>query len=86
MVVLQTIDRFEASASMNVVSARGGVFDDITLVELADIEAASSERKIRNGSLLISLRTIATRFLTTSIYWKMVVCMLLLLTKMIRRH
>ena len=45
MVVLQTIDRFEASASMNVVSARGGVFDDITLVELADVKAASFERK-----------------------------------------
>ena len=41
----QTIDRFEAQAQMNVVSAQGGVSDDITLVELAGVEAASSERK-----------------------------------------
>ena len=41
----QTIDRFEAPASMKVVSARGGVSDDIKLVELADVEAATSERQ-----------------------------------------
>ena len=40
----QTIDRFEAPASMNLVSVRGGTFDNITLVELADVEVATSER------------------------------------------
>ena len=30
---------------MNVISARGSVSDDITLVELADVKAASFERK-----------------------------------------